>query len=419
MAFIFKKKDTDTDKYNIVEQDDILGYLDEVISKRIEISINYKNKLYPCYFYSFTPDDKLIRIQNIQPLFNANKKEVICGFPLDKTWFTIKSQIIVSKEDLFITTPESIRYAERRESNRAVFSPREEVKVTVVESIGSGTGVFGLATNISEEGICLTIDKTMLLNNEKIISPHKDLYKPDADIMLIKINKIPGGRPFETSGKVNRVFKDGGKWKLAIKFGKLPAGAPSQIQRFVESRSSEFKVTKRSRKKRLEMEENRQQMPEPKNDKPHEIPKKPIVKTIPPKIEKNKKEEVNLPTITVVTLGEELNTHLGFLSSIKSIKWVHGENQIQILALIHEVNADVLLLPFMLGDCDMLDYLQKIQSMGLIEDIEIAIFSENPISIKDRIRGKVANVETFFPLPITDKVQFINFLQKTKKNDNQ
>jgi len=419
MVFNFKKKESG--KFNLIDLDEILGYCDELISKKVEITLSCNNKNYLCNLYSFEPGNKIIRIQNIQPLFSQNGKKISCGFPMDRAWFTFQTKLVVSKDNLFINTPEEIIYSERRKSRRGVFSPREEVKVTVVESIGSGTGVFGTATNISAEGISLTIDKAMLLNNEKVISPHPDLYKPNTEIMLIKINKIPGGRPFETSGKVKRVFKDRGKWKLAIEFGKLPGNGKSQIQSFVSSRTSEFKLTKRSRKKRKEIEESRkltQPISKPKpiiNNK--QTPPNPLTKPIQPKtepkIEQPKLKEKLNSKITVVSLGEELKTHLSFLSAIPSINWAHAENQIQILALIHEVNANVLILPFLLGDHNMLDYLQKIQTMGLIDKIKTAICSPEQITIKDKIKGKRVNVETFFSLPIIDKVEFINYILDT------
>jgi len=298
------------------------------------------------------------------------------------------------------------------------------VKVTVVESLGKGTGVFGTATNVSEGGICLTIDKAMLLNNEKVISPHPDLYKKGTAIMLVKVNKIPGGKPFETSGKINRVFKDGGKWKLALEFGKLPKNGITYIQTFVNSRTSDFKLTKRSRQKRLAMEKNRQTFkPAPsveakKNSvlAPKQIEKPTVKENKPVNTSPVKAQQNNSAPVSVVSLGCVLKKQLSFLDSVPYIRWEHAENQIQILSLIHDVKADVLLLQYQLGDHNMLDYLQKIQSMKLIGNIKTAILSESPISVKDRIKGKVVNVDTFFKLPLTDKLELINFIKSVKAN---
>ncbi len=419
---LFKKKDTS--KYSLTEPDEIFGYLDELIAKKAQLTVTYNKKAFPCNLYGFEPDNKIIRIQNIQPLFKENGKTITCGFPLDRAWFIFQTKLVVVKDNLFIETPKEISYAERRKTKRAVFSMREEVKVTVVESLGKGTGVFGTATNVSEGGICLTIDKAMLLNNEKIISPHPDLYKKGTAIMLVKVNRIPGGKPFETNGKVNRVFKDGGKWKLALEFGKLPKNGITYIQSFVNSRTSDFKLTKRSRKKRLEMEKSRQtfrptssiEAGRTNTAKPKEV-QKPIVKeNKPANSQKNIQQNNNSP-ISVVALGYSLQKQLSFLDSIPSIRVEYAENQIQLLALIHDVKADVLLLPYQLGDHNMLDYLQKVKSMDLLGDVKTAILSENQISVKDKIKGKVVNVETFFKLPLTDKLELINYI-KNSKEDN-
>jgi c-di-GMP-binding flagellar brake protein YcgR len=417
---LFKKKNTN--KLSLTEPDAILGYLDELIAKKIPLTVTFNKKSFSCNLYGFEPDNKLIRIQNIQPLFKENGKTVTCGFPLDRAWFVFQTKLVVLKDNLFIETPEIITYAERRKTKRAVFSVREEVKVTVVESLGKGTGVFGSATNVSEGGICLTIDKAMLLNNEKIISPHPDLYKKGTEIMLVKINKIPGGKPFETSGKINRVFKDGGKWKLALEFGKLPKSGTAFIQTFVNSRTSDFKLTRRSRKKRIEMERNRQAFTPPATTakKTNTIKSK---ESLQPAVEQSRQantvehKQVNNTPVTVVSLGCNLKKQLSFLDSIPSVRWEHAENQIQILALIHDVKADVLLLQYQLGDHNMLDYLQKIQSMKLVGNIKTAIFSENPISVKDKIKAKLVNVDTFFKLPLTDKLELVNFIKNAKANN--
>jgi len=117
---LFKKKETS--KYSLTEPDEIFGYLDELIAKKVQLTVTYNKKNFPCNLYSFEPDNKLIRIQNIQSLFNSNGKIITCGFPLDRAWFVFQTKLVVVKNNLFIETPTEINYAERRKTKRAVFS---------------------------------------------------------------------------------------------------------------------------------------------------------------------------------------------------------------------------------------------------------------------------------------------------------
>lgn len=254
--FSRKSKSNSSDDIVISAEDEVLAYLDEVFRKRIPMTIAYKGKEFCGDIMFMDQKNRAMRMQmTVNPALNG--AEVLVGFPLDRTWWAFKSKLVINQDKPHLMFPKAIARRERRKDPRTSFTAREQVKVTVMEGLGSGHGLFGMACDVSPNGICITIEKCMMLANEKEISPSPTLYSPNARLAFVKINKIPGMVMLETQGLAKRVFRDGNKWKCAIELDGLGRTERTAVLRFIEPRLLEFKVVKRSMKAREDADSRR------------------------------------------------------------------------------------------------------------------------------------------------------------------
>ena len=407
MAFFSRKsKQKATDGLSITQEDEILGYLDELFRKRIQLSFRLKNKTVSTDILFIEKKTKTLRIQMDTFGSMPHGTDLSAGFALDRTWWTFKTKLVIIQDKPHLLIPKQIEHSERRKQPRTAFTPREQVKVTIMEGIGSGSGAFGMATDIGLGGMCLTIEKAMILSNEKEIYPSPTLFKKDAKLAFIKINRLPGSQILELQGVANRVYKDG-KWRLAVSFGKLNKTAQQSINRFVVPRILEFKYVKRSQKKREEMEQMRSSYPAPAKGGGAES--KPAVADTP--AASSTTSSASGEKTRILFLGTELRDQLGFLNSDNGFHVFVGTTPISVIKMLSENEPKALLVGEEFKGRNSLEVLEKIMNMGVLNEKRV-IFVGSDITAKDRIKLKMLNINEVVNLPINDQQEFMQTLAR-------
>jgi len=469
--FSFKNKPKSREEGVLSDPSEVFAYLDEVVKKKLTVTLTTPTRQLPCQIFFLEEKNGVMRAQGDGLSSFLKGKTVTGGFSLDRSWFTFKAQVLEKDGKSFLTIPKDIRHSERRKDPRTSFSAREQVKVTILENLGSGSGVFGHAVDVSKGGLCLSIDRAMILNNEKEISPGPGLYKKGCPLMLVKVNKIPGCAPFECQGTALRVYKDG-KWRMAIEFKKLPSAALTQIDKFVSSRSIPFKLVKRSRIKREEQEDDHLTAPmqekasiigQPSGEKQskdeaiastqEETPKNQIDSTEPSVtsstiVSKEKNETVSpeLPLTSAETIepkstpaqkalkepeskvdpktvlpgissdkkpvififGRDLVPFLLFLK--KRTRW-HAESNFQnLVKKLNTIRPKALIFSENSAGAETLSFIQKIASTGLLEGVEVYWAHMSPLNPKTHVKLRMAGVERTLKIPVEDKAALLTRL---------
>jgi hypothetical protein len=441
MALFSKKQKKSIPGKEINTEDEILGYLDDISRYRITLTIMIGKETLNSSVYSAEEKDKIIKIQGDPVLEGYANKKVTCGFPMDNTFYIFTTKVVMHEYRPQLEIPEQIIRKERRRSQRTNFTPRQQVKVAVLQGLGSGTGVTGLATDVNLNGICVSIERALSLQNEREMAAGPHLFKKGDQLAVVKINKIPGVPVFDVAGTVNRIFMSG-KWKLAIEFPKLPGNIKTLLDRLLKERCPKFSPVRRSRKKRLEMEALRekeeakleQETPEPVKPKrkgvtftPMEAPE-PEQKPVPepetspamemeaapepmPMPEPEPEPEPEPFTDSLISLGEILDKHLAFLDTESELTWVHVDNPLRIVRNLNEKHPRFLLLPLTFNEQSMLDYLQKISGMGVLKGVEVIMFSEDDIPPKEIIKSKMLGIKHILKLPLEEPRQLLEILE--------
>lgn len=427
------------DGFGLTTEDEILGYLDEVFRKRIPIEINIKGRKSGTDILYLDEKNKIIRIQ-ADTFSNApHGIDALVGFALDRTWWTFQSKYVLVGDKPHILVPKVIKHSERRNHARTAFTAREQVKVTVLEGMGSGNGVFGMATDIGTGGLCMTIEKAMKLNNEKEIAPTEELFAKGTKLSFVKINRIPGCPLIEINGIVNRVYRDG-KWRLAIEFEKVPKNAKTAIERFVMGRVLEFKPIRRSKKRREEREEvlvgsKATQAPPtkatpptadngPKDEKPAPAeaapensatvtePQQMLTETTPTPEPAPTPTPTSTPPMDILVFGEEMKEDLAFLESGDHAFNLHIESTpVGILKTINEKNPPLILCGTEFKDRSVVDILEKISNMGVLENRDVVICSDQ-LAGKDTIKLKMLKVRQIYTFSLENQEEFVEILKK-------
>lgn len=472
MALFSKKQKKSIPGSEVNTEDEILGYLDDVIRYRMMLTIRTKKDRFKLALYSIDDKEKLLKIQADPGLDLYADQSVQCGFSLDGTWYIFVSKLVMREHRQYLELPEQILRKERRKSPRARLSPREKVKVTVLQSLGAGVGITGVAVDISLGGICVAIERTMILQQEREVQPSPQLMKKGTQLMVVKVNRIPGVPVFEAPGLVNRIYSDGG-WKISIHFPSLPNKIKEQIKRFIHERAPVFSPVYRSRRKRMEMEEARRKdeeetvaetaraaeqeaaadaivddTPEPEEiqetgpqlvpppiDEPapqEDIfaggdliptlepteptePAEPIEPT--PQEEPIPQEEV-VTGKSLVSLGELLDNRLDFLNSESDYTWIHVDNPIRIVKNLNERRPRYLLLPLEFNNQSMLDYLLRIEKMGVLKDVGVILFSEGDVPGRELVKSRMLGIKHILKLPLESHAQLLDILADDENAEN-
>lgn len=468
MALFAKKQKKSIPGKEINTEDEILGYLDDISRYRITLTIQAGKETLNSSVYSAEEKEGIIKIQGDPILEEFVNKNVVCGFPMDNTYYIFNTKVVMHEYRPQLAMPDQILRKERRKSPRTNFTPRQQVKVAVLQGLGSGTGVTGLAVDVNLNGICLAIERALSLQNERELSPGGHLFKPGDQLAIVKVNKIPGVPVFDITGTVNRVFLSG-KWKLAIEFSKLPGNIRTLLDRLLKERCPKFHPVRRSRKKRLEMdaireqEEAQQETVEPEKPRMKSITfssaeeqepeappaeeteaapetetaadtetivepdvetelepeaiSEPEVEGEPepepqliPVPEPEPQPEPELLTNALISLGEILDRHLSFLEDQADLTWIHVDNPLRIVRNLNEKHPRFLLLPLTFNEQSMLDYLQKINSLGVLKDVEVIIFSEEDVPPKEIIKSKMLGIKHMLKLPLESPAQLLEIL---------
>ncbi len=424
---LFSRKKSKNTEATISTEDEVMGYIDELYRKRVPISICLKKKWVHSDILFFDEKNKLIRIQQDLLPALANGTDLTVGFALDRTWWTFKTKYANVNDKPHLLVPKGINHTERRRNLRCSFTAREQVKVTVLEGLGSGNGVFGMAVDISTGGISLTIEKAMYLANEREIPPSENLFKPGTKLALVKINRIPGCQLMELSGIAKRVWRDG-RWRIAIEFTNLSKKDYAAITRFIEPRTLEFKPVKRSKKRREEMDERRA-TPRPgssgkeRGDEdggdnetstasstatekaPPATAAKATATPTEPKPAATPAADSDRPTLLI--FGDDILTEVPFLNAGNSpFEVVVCNTPIRAVKVITEDNPALILCGTEFKGRAITEVLEKINNMGVLKDKKVVVCG-NDLTSKDLIKLKMMKIETVVPLPIKTAGEFL------------
>ncbi len=449
MALFSRRKKSGS---GICTEDEILGFIDDVVRNRQKLTISSKKITVVTSVYSVDDKNKIIRVQNDPELEYLEDQAVICGFSLDRTWYVFKSKVITHEGRIHVTLPEEIQRKERRKSNRTTISLREKVKVAALEGLGTGIGVTGMAVDVGTGGICMAIERAMVMQNEREVNPGYNLLDEGTELMIVKVNRLPGIPPFEVPGIVNRIDRVG-KWRLAIQFSKMPGKTEALIKNLLDSRRSPVRTVRRSRKRRMEMDAARkkeeaetateaaveaksealdepvtpEETPPSNNNRVTFTPLK-TQPSSPATAETQMTESQDSPVSTpaaapiepptppeppedcLLSLGDELDKHLDLLKTKTTIKWLHVDNPLRIVRNLNEKHPRFLLLPLKFREQSMLDYLQKIAGMGVLKEVKIILLSDEEIPMREIVKSKMLGIKHMLKLPLENPDQLLEII---------
>ncbi len=454
---LFGRKKSSSSGNEIYDEDEILGNLDELVLKRLKLSVRTKNDNIQAFVIEVNEKNKLIRIQNNPDLDEYEGKPVQGGFSLDQLWYVFPSKLVESDGRMHLVLPKVLKRIQRRRQPRAPLTQREKVKVTALEGLGTGIGITGLGSDISVGGLCLIIERAMLMEKERDVQPRPDLLKSGTSLAVLRVGPVAGISRFEAQGKVNRIYRDGMQWKMAIEFTKVPPNVIKLLEHFISTRCSRIRPIRRSRKRRLEMEAIREQERQDKEEQKNTTAEATaeaaseaaseaaaetkeaspmgsqgisFVKedsgegssqvvdgavepgTAPaPATEQTAAPEVQSDGETVLSIGDPLKLNLAFLANQQQFRWVHVNSPLRIVKGINEGKPHYLMTTLNFRKQSMLDYLQKIASMGILKDIDIILFHEGEIPPREVVKCRMLGIKHTFKLPLEDKELLMDILE--------
>jgi hypothetical protein len=421
-------------------EDEIFGYLDEVARQHGILNIISKKKKWECRLYSLDVNKKQLRIEDAIGLSEMDKMPVRVGFPLDGTYFMFTSKIIISGGKPFLSIPAAIQRKERRKKPRTSLSTREGAKAAVLQSLGAGVGVTGPIVELSEDAFHMGIERSIMLENERNLSPGPELLKEGTKMMVVKLSGINGVPTFTAEGTVLRMIRKG-SWQIAIRMDKVPSKLKMAIGRSVTSRFMPYKPTRRSYQRRMEFEKERQQeiqsqeKSEPEKEEvidtsdvksgpitfATEVKKSPLVglEPLPDSATEEPKEKV-VPKPpppppppkdpVILSIGETLKEQFSFLAEKEDYRWIHVDSPLRIIKTFNDNKTLFFLFTLTFKNQPMLEYVEKLSNMGVLTDVTMVAFSEENIPPKDVIKCRMAGIEHTLRLPLESPDQLLEII---------
>jgi hypothetical protein len=407
-------------------EDEIHGYIDEVVRQRSPILIRTKTKSWDCALYSFDIKTKLIRIEDSAGLAEYKEKPVQCGFPLDGTYFMFASKLIFKANKPHLMIPTAIQRKERRKKPRATLSSRGGAKAAMMQSLGAGVGVTGAVIELSENTFGMNVERAIMMENERKLPVNQDLLKKGEKMMVVKVSGISGVPTFTVEGVILRITQRGG-WKISVQLKKLNSKFHAALGKFVTTRFMPYKPTKRSYQRRLDFEKGREKEEEEKKQKiaqqedsngtpsgrekitfVQEAANEPAIESVPPNDEPAPVLKPKEPVL--LSIGENLKETLGFLNDISGFRWVHVESPLKIIKTLNDTKPAFLFSTLVFKRQPMLDYLEKISSMGVLGDVGIILLSDDQLPPKDLIRCRMMGIQHTLKLPLQSPAQVLDII---------
>ena len=112
----------------------------------------------------------------------------------------------------------------------------------------------------------------------------------------------------------------------------------------------------------------------------------------------------------LLSLGDELKESLSFLSSLTDYVWVHVDSPMRIIKAINENKKGFLMLPIEYKGQSTLEYLEKMNSMGILKEISIIIFNTEPVSPRDLIKCRILGIQHIIKYPLESVEKILNII---------
>ncbi|MCB9399649.1 MAG: PilZ domain-containing protein [Acidobacteria bacterium] len=396
MIFFKKKKEQSHSPEDVVQGDEVLAYLDEVIRQKVNIDLFGSSGRYESTLV--TLDEKGMRARLLGTLPSQARDVSKGGFALDRMYWMFATQIVNDGGKLFIQIPNTIIRKDRRRCARTNFTRREEVKVTILQGLGSGIGVLGTAINVSENGMQVFVKNAMNLSDEKPIQPHPGLFPPGTDLMLIRIHGIPGMGQVEVSGKVVRMSRDGGV-KLVVGF-KMEGHHAQILGKFIDGRQMEFRRTRRQRRKPedgAELMSGGEWSPGPDDEESRSPePSGPSLEAsneeMPERAESKPQSKQ-----AIMVLGSDMERWIRFELETDAYQWIFP---VSLESAIHEIQSARPTWIFFQPDfhnVDGLDFMVQLRSTGILNTCRLALCGLQ-LSVKDKVRGRLVQADRYIDI---------------------
>lgn len=426
---LFSRKEKETSvEGRISGEDEVLGNLDELIRQRVPLEIISGDKRWRCNLYEINEKSRMVRISDDPTIWALDGKTVKIGFPLDRTWFEFSTRIVAQEGKPHLVVPDAIVRRERRKDPRTRLAARENVTVTVLESLGRGRGALGNVVDIGPAALGFDITRAMILETEKEIQPNDELFSRGQKLMLCRVKGVPGISTLECEAEVLRLQRYMGKWRLTIKLVGMPGNYQRALRDFIEPRVLDYDAVHRSWKKKKEMEAQREA------ESPREADSQPLVADSGPKTTVRREAETGVaeveaeaakPSIenkvfkianqipkgtTIFSFGDELKENLAFLKGIWTVRWEHSETPLQFSRSLRTNRPDFLLISLEFNKQSVIEYLEKLAVLGVLRDVKIILLSDAGLTPSQLVKCKMLGVRNMLKLPLENPEQLLEKL---------
>lgn len=184
----------------------------------------------------------VLSLQNRPPQEPRPGTAVHLWFTLDGLRFTVATRFLnrggyMQSE---FSLPECVQHAERRDRQRARFTPRENAEVIAIQGLVEGLGVSGPLLNLSLGGCSFRVDKVMDIGRDRRIAPRGDLLALGADLPILRLQNLPQTPLVEASGQVRHCGFRGEGLVLGVSFESMGGLEFQAIERLLSRRLPGF-----------------------------------------------------------------------------------------------------------------------------------------------------------------------------------
>ena len=136
--------------------------------------------------------------------------------------------------------PECIQHAERRDRQRARFTPRENAEVIAIQGLVDGVGVSGQLLNLSLGGCSFRVDKAMDIARDRRVAPRSDLLVAGTHLPILRLQNLPQTPLIEATGQVRHCGFRGDGLVIGLSFDSMGGLEFQAIERLLSRRLPGF-----------------------------------------------------------------------------------------------------------------------------------------------------------------------------------
>ncbi|MCE1203207.1 MAG: response regulator [Holophagaceae bacterium] len=328
--------------------------------------------------------------------------------------------------------PRAVHFADRRGSRRTRIGSRENATVAIFESLFEGVAASGRLLNLSTEGLCMRMERALLVQSGKRIASSPSLFPDGQKLQIVRIMNLPHLPTIECSGVVRScTSSQDGPVRVGIHLEDMESRDAANLHRFMLRRLPTFARAfpvkrRRGATEEVALVEEEGEEGDGLEEGPSQDFEDPLAGLLVEDGPEGSAAQPEAPAEDrlarlrkrsrrfLVIMPDDLDRSI-FVATLQVggyASFFEARNLVQGLELSKKGQIDMIFLDQQIGPLTGLEVAQRLRKMGRLDGVPICLFMQDP-DVRTRLSVKAAGVNHIVNLPVDFDGEVKDLLDRT------